>query len=598
MLWNEQVVNVKSGGEISVLHREAWKILRSEGQSYGTVRVFFDSDTRVVSMKGWSIPPGGVPAEFSEKYAVDASVASGNLYDDSRQKVLRLPASRRGTIVAVEYEQKSRPSIQQHVWLFQREIPVRHARFSLRLPVGWRHREFWANHSVIAVASDTSPDWELNDLSAIPSEPLMPHWRTTAGQLLVAWAARDLPGGFEAWQEVGKWYSSLLNDRMEASPEIRQQVASLTSGLSDVQARIFALAAFVQQKIRYVAIEVGVGGYQPHLAAEIFRNQFGDCKDKVTLLRTMLHEIGVESHHVLVNADRGAVVPEFPTPLLFNHVILAIDISQQNVDPGLPAAFRHADGRRLLLFDPTDPYTLAGYLPSGLQASRGLLVSKDGGELLPLPLLPSSANTIVRNARIDLNANGDVTGQVSSLYRGDPAFGVRGLWDNSSSKDRLAVAQGYFDDRTIPPDVTNLKSAVFPDGTHELSLQVRLPRQGSPAGDLLLINPRVFHKWGWDLKDKPRTLPLEFDSTFISSDSVEITIPENFVVDDLPESLNLDIGVASYSSSTVAEGRLLRHTRRFEVRDVTVGKEKIADVRNFLRQMSTAEKATVVLRKR
>ena len=65
------------------------------------------------------------------------------------------------------------------------------------------------------------------------------------------------------------------------------------------------LAEFVQQDIRYVGIELGIGGFQPHPAPDVFSHRYGDCKDKATLVRTMLREIGVDSYYVLINATRG-----------------------------------------------------------------------------------------------------------------------------------------------------------------------------------------------------------------------------------------------------------------------------------------------------
>ena len=66
-----------------------------------------------------------------------------------------------------------------------------------------------------------------------------------------------------------------------------------------------ALAKFVQGDIRYVAIELGIGGLQPHQASDIYSHRYGDCKDKATLMSSMLREIGVESYYLDVNTQRG-----------------------------------------------------------------------------------------------------------------------------------------------------------------------------------------------------------------------------------------------------------------------------------------------------
>src|SRR5436190_14403127 len=106
---------------------------------------------------------------------------------------------------------------------------------------------------------------------------------------------------------------------------MRALVKELSAGVASIDA-IRALAGFAQRDVRYIAVEVGIGGFQPHRATDVFANRYGDCKDKATLLRAMLHEIGIESHYVLVNATRGMVDPKLPTAGSFNHVILAIKV--------------------------------------------------------------------------------------------------------------------------------------------------------------------------------------------------------------------------------------------------------------------------------
>ena len=82
-------------------------------------------------------------------------------------------------------------------------------------------------------------------------------------------------------------------------------MAELTTGKSDQLDKMKALAAYAQQQVRYVAIEVGIGGFQPHFANDVLKHEYGDCKDKVTLLSAMLREIGIESYYVLINTHRG-----------------------------------------------------------------------------------------------------------------------------------------------------------------------------------------------------------------------------------------------------------------------------------------------------
>src|SRR5207249_6831514 len=131
-----------------------------------------------------------------------------------------------------------------------------------------------------------------------------------------------------------------------------------------------ALAQFVQHDVRYVAIELGIGGWQPHSAADVMVHHYGDCKDKATLLASMLHEIGVDSYYVVINMERGSVGPETPANLGFDHVILAIRLPETAIaDPSLIATMNHPRLGRILFFDPTNEITPFGQLRGHLQAN-------------------------------------------------------------------------------------------------------------------------------------------------------------------------------------------------------------------------------------
>ena len=364
------------------------------------------------------------------KDVVETGLSRGILYQDSRRKVFQIPGADPGGVIGYEYEQRGRPFVLQDSWLVAREIPVRRARYSLRLPDGWEADPHWVNHPEVAArpAEKNRSLWELENIAAIETEPAMPDWRTVASRLLVGFYPRreDLRDqAHHSWSDVGRWYGDLTRGRRDATPEIREKVAELTQAGPTSLDNIKALASFVQQDIRYVAIEIGIGGYQPHPAREVFTNRYGDCKDKVTLLGAMLREVGVKSHYVLVHSRRGVVTPEAPSALSFNHVIVAVELPSEGRLRAIYATRDHERLGRLLFFDPTDPMTPLGYLPPTLQAGHGLLVGDDGGELVELPLLPPGSNRLLRNGKFSFTEDGSLRGGVREIRWGNPAISQR-----------------------------------------------------------------------------------------------------------------------------------------------------------------------------
>jgi len=148
------------------------------------------------------------------------------------------------------------------------------------------------------------------------------------------------------------------------------------------------------------------GGWQPHPASDIFGHRHGDCKDKATLMSSMLHEICINSYKVVINTERGSITPEMPAHLGFNHQIIAIQLPESVSSASLVATMQHPKLGRLLFFDPTDELTPFGQIRGALQANYGLLVTPDGGELVALPMQPSTMNSIRRTAKLTLDTTG------------------------------------------------------------------------------------------------------------------------------------------------------------------------------------------------
>ncbi|MEY2413265.1 MAG: hypothetical protein QOD84_1871, partial [Acidobacteriaceae bacterium] len=153
------------------------------------------------------------------------------------------------------------------------------------------------------------------------------------------------------------WCIPAQGKDFEVREKDADEVRALTSSRPSALAKMQAIASFVQHDVRYVAIELGIGGWQPHPAAGVFTHRYGDCKDKATLMRSMLKEIDVDSYYVLINTTRGAVTPNTPAHNGFNHVIVAVKLPDGLSDPSLVSTLQDTRLGRILLFDPTNDLT-------------------------------------------------------------------------------------------------------------------------------------------------------------------------------------------------------------------------------------------------
>jgi Domain of Unknown Function with PDB structure (DUF3857)/Transglutaminase-like superfamily len=609
VLYSEEILTVQADGKMKELDREAYKILRPEGRRLGKLHFFFDHETRITKLQAWCIPAQGRDYEVKEKDATEtgySAVEGGELFSDYHYKILSIPAPDPGNIIGYEIEHEVRPFVFQDEWGFQETFPVREAHYTLQLPSGWEYKPVWLNYSEIAPTPLGTNQWQwtVKDIDAIKPERWMPPFRGIASQLLI----RIFPPGgvysgksFANWNDMGKWYGDLWKPRQNVSPEIHQKVLELTSGAPNKLAQMRALARFSQSDIRYVAIELGIGGWQPHSAADVFVHRFGDCKDKAALLSTMLREIGIDSYHVAVHTRRGIVGSDVPPRLgIFNHAILAIRLPDEINDPSLVATVRTSLGR-LLIFDPTDEMSPFGTIRGDLQANYALLVTPDGGELFQIPKLSPALNGTQLTAKLSLSPQGILTGDVHEVRLGDFASRQRYAF-RSLSKDAdkvkpietlMAHSLGSF--HITKASVSNVAQT---DQPFEFNWSFLAEDYGKTAGNLLLVRPRVLGNKSSDLLEtkEPRRFPVEFEGPSRDQDNFEITLPQGYEVDDLPPPVDADYGFASYHSKSEISGNVLKYTRTFEVKDVSVPLSKVDDLRKLYRIIANDERNTAVLK--
>jgi len=607
LLYSERNVSVLSVDKTRVQVREAYKILRPEGRDHGTVAVVFNRDRKIKSLHGWCIPAQGKDYEVKDKDALDVSapIEGGELVSDVKYRVLHIPAPDPGNIVGYEYEVEERPFWLQDTWDFQGHDPVRESHFTLQLPPGWEYKASWLSYpEVKATEGGNLSQWVVSDVKGIRHEPDMPPLSGVAGRMIVSFfpsGGTSRKNEFLNWQGMGTWYGNLYSGQTDASEAIKQEVNSLVAGKAALLGKMQAIGGFVQHDIRYVAIELGIGGYQPHAAPDVFLHRYGDCKDKATLLHTMLRQNGVDSYPVVINTHRGSVTLETPAHNGFNHVILAIKLPDDVKDPSLIAVIQHPKLGRILFFDPTNELTPFGQIGGYLQANYGLLVTPDGGELVELPQQPSAMNSIQRVGKLTLDANGKLKGDIEEVRLGDRARSERQrLRSLTKSADRIKpietlLAGSLSSFQIVHASLVNLEQTDLPFGFDYSFVSDNYAKN---AGNLLLVQPRVLgSKSSRVLETKEaRRFPFEFEGPWQDTDTFDIALPPGYEVDELPPPTDADFSFGSYHSKTEASGQVLHYTRSMEIKELSVPVSKMDELKKFYRMIAADERNTAVLK--
>jgi len=202
-------------------------------------------------------------------------------------------------------------------------LPVHHARTRLLWPAG--------RHLAVRTFNEAPPPairergaqreylWEAHDVPALQVEADIPDWYDPFPNVQVS--------EYRDWQELVAW--ALPHYRVPAtlSPALQQEVDRIAAAHPKAPERVTAALRFVQDEVRYMGLENGMGSYIPHPPDEVLQRRFGDCKDKTLLLRTLLSHLGIDAAPAFVNTYYGPVLDtQLPSPTLFDHVIVRVEL--------------------------------------------------------------------------------------------------------------------------------------------------------------------------------------------------------------------------------------------------------------------------------
>jgi Domain of Unknown Function with PDB structure (DUF3857)/Transglutaminase-like superfamily len=603
ILFDEFVETVDAQGRAVERERRAKRVLKPQGRGEVACDVQYSEDEKINYFRVWTIAADekqymAQESDFTEEGDTGVPV----MLSTGKMRIAHPPAVDVGATVICESEEVLQPYLHENIWEMQHSLPIVFEALEIDLPPGRAHAQSWHNFKPVD-AVEVTPNhwrWELKNVPALilRDVPSGPAWGALAARMSVQWGDAAVDGTDNEWRAIGAWMTTLEANRPDPSPEITAQTQSLIAGAPDFYTKLSRITDYIQKNIRYFIVMRGIGGLQANHAADIFRNKYGDCKDKTTLLISMLQVAGIHAFYMPVDDQRGIVDPADPS-LYGNHMITAIEVPPDVEDARLMAIVNGKDGKRYLIFDPTNERTPVGNLPSYLQGGYGTLAAGASSQIIELPVLSPDANGTERKGLFTLAPDGTLAGTVDTLHSGPEGADLRMFLKYSDEKERREYWENQVA-RDVPGVVLNEFKYVQPtalDKPLEFHYQLTANQYAHTAGTLLLVRPRVVGSDVLPFDDRPRTVSIELNATGRWHDSFDITLPTGYVVDETPDPINVDVDFASYHSTVTGKDNHLHYERDYVVRQVEIGADKAAAFRRLESAILSDEKGTAVLKK-
>ena len=583
------------GKDSAVLkHRVAVKVLPNgltERLDHRVIRVLDDRGVRSQAVQALSYDPAesivevrrarvrrkdGTIEELGEVSVVALASAGYRMYYDQRQIRVGFGGLRPGDTLEVAFLRRDVAAKNMFDEYFgdlmplQGSAPIGSVEYILEAP---SDKPIYFNRS--GVTKKPSEDgafthyrYERKDVEAVTPEAAMPGWVEVADFLHAS--------TYETWNDVGDWYWDLVREQLVVDDAIRGAVAEALSGLPEGatdRQKVDAIYTYVVRNTRYVGLEFGIHGYKPYRTTEVFSRRFGDCKDKASLLKVMLEEVGIEANLVLVRTRDQGVMPSEPASLaVFNHAITYV-----------PAFDLFLDG--------TAEWSGPGELPSSDQGAS-VLVVKDGkgAQYRTIPVSEAAANVRSLRQEVALSATGSASLRHDVEVRGASASSVRYQFQSAEQRvERMTQALGG----SFPGvDVQSVTAPGIDDINRpaQLHATAKVPQWATQSGDAMRFKV-TGRDSGFTSALAPkssRNYPLVIDVPMRETHTLRYRLPSGYRFSTVPAptSLDTDVGRFSLEVETTDDGAEVRTV--VELPKQRISPEDYPALRTFLRRVDAA----------
>lgn len=586
----ETTFTVNSLGSGTTRVKSRITILNENGLGHAKLYVHYDKLSKVDLITGTSYDFLGKKLKaLRGKDIVDVSAASDfSLFEDNRVKIANLAHTSYPFTVEFEYQTTSSNMLFYPVWQPQtsESLSVAKATFTVIMPKGMKLR-YYEQHITEKMKQTSSLThdnytWEVNNLTPVSKEfngpspvELVASVRTAPSDFEV----QGYKGNMETWQSFGDWFNKLNAGRDVLPEATKQKLLTLVANCKTPQEKVEVIYDYLQNKTRYVSIQLGIGGWQPFEASFVDSKGYGDCKALTNYTQAMLKAVGIESHHALIKAGENAkdLSIDFPSSQ-FNHVILSVPMQSDT-----------------LWLECTSQTEAAGYSGKFTGDRHALLITPEGGKIVKTPHYNSTDNAQKRNILVKLDEKGSGTASVKTIYTGLQQDRIGNVVHDRSPEEQKKWL--YRQIRIPSFEITNFnleqQKTKLPVVTENLELTLR--QAATISGKRLFLTPNLMNKWtSVPSSVSERKTDVVQTMSFFDADTVLFQLPAGYVVEFLPKNIEHVTEFGTYKSTAQVDGQQVKYIRTLEMQKKRHKPELYTKYLEFLNSIVKADNQQMV----
>jgi len=589
---SNESIEVKALDEVIYKGKKVISILNAASGGYGHIYMYYDKTRQIKSVKGIIYNEMGLPvSKFNDKDFRDQSAVSDfSLYEDNRVKYFHPAITSYPYTIEYEYEIKEKQSFYFPDWTPADDTNVAILSSSLNVvcPASFNLRFKEINYRGKAEISKTAETsiykWSVSNLPAIKNEPYSPdrlQYLTIVKLAPQNFAYRNIKGSFTSWKDYGKWINdNLLIGRQELPESTKNQVAELVKDINAPKEKARKVYEYMQNKTRYISVQIGIGGWQPYPAAEVDRLGYGDCKGLVNYTKALLQAAGVESYYSVVKAGRFKqdILSDF-TSLQGNHIILCLPFKNDTT-----------------WLECTSKYMPFGFLGDFTDGRQVLACTPEGGKLMRTPNLSAEDSKQIRNASFKIEGDGSIRGNMLTRFEG-AQYNNHDVLLNEPYNEQIKKLPELYPLPNLEIESLEFKKdkGLKPATTETLKLF---------SGGYCSFNDGKIHiplnlinKYPIPKEVTNRVNPFHIARGFIDEDTITYEIPEGYKLNTPADKKAFEKGFGSYLCDISISGNKIIYKRKLQLNEGTYKPEEYQEFVAFCELVADTDNARLILSK-
>ena len=566
-------------------------VLNKLGDRDPRLHEYYDSNSRVKDIEVRIYNAFGKEVEhFKKKDFRDVSRTGYNMYTDSRMLYLNYTPTSYPYIAVFESETESGDTAFLSPWIPLKGYAESAQKSVLKIKYDPANKPKYRPQNVegLDIAISDTPEeliFSAANLKAVRYEehgPLMNKIFPSVYVALNNFNLKETVGSGTDWREFGIWMNkSLLSDVGDVPEGTLARVKSLVANETTTEGKARKIYQFVQDKVRYISIQIGIGGWKPMPASDVDKLSYGDCKALTNYTKALLDAVGVPSYYTVVYGDKikWDIMEDFSS-LQGNHVILGIPNNDE-----------------ITWLECTSQDTPYGYIGKFTNDRDVLMITPEGGKIAHTKVYETEENTQENSANVRIDANGNLTATLKSVSKGlqyDDDY-MLPKEKQEELDEHYKKKWNYINGFSIT-DINldnNREEVIF---TEDLSLNI--PNYANPVGSDYLFCANIFNQNQYiPPRIDSRKQNLYIANGAIDIDTITVEIPDNFTIEGLPEATVLETKFGKYQIDfNISSDNKLTYTRELIINKGEYPSSEYENFRDFLRSIARLDKTKVLLK--